>query len=111
MFETIHTVEAYRKIVEESTALLVYFSSESCNVCKVLKPKAKDLLDEKFPLMIPVYVDIEKSPLISGQNRIFTIPTILLYFEGKESLRVSRNISIAELENSIGRIYHMLYPR
>ncbi len=55
------------------------------------------------------YVDIEKSPVISGQFRIFTIPTILIFFEGKEQVRYSRNISMHQLEESISRPYSMLF--
>jgi thioredoxin-like negative regulator of GroEL len=58
--------------------------------------------------MISRYVDIEKSPVISGQFRIFTIPTILIFFEGKEQLRYSRNISMHQLEESISRPYGMI---
>jgi len=59
--------------------------------------------------MQSLYVDTEKSPVISGQFRVFTIPTILIYFEGKEQVRYSRNISKHQLEASIERPYQLIF--
>ena len=61
--------------------------------------------------MKTAWIDIERSPLIAGQQRIFTAPTILVYFDGKESLRKSRNISIGGLEEEIGRIYGLMFGK
>jgi thioredoxin-like negative regulator of GroEL len=47
--------------------------------------------------------------MISGQFRIFTIPTILLFFDGKEQARYSRTISMHQLEDSISRPYTLLF--
>ncbi len=100
--------EVFDKIATEKGVLL-YFSSDSCSVCKVLKPKVAAMLQEKFPKMISHYVDIEKSPVISGQFRIFTIPTILIFFDGKEQARYSRTIGMQQLEASISRPYSMIF--
>ncbi len=109
--KTIYNLNDYRDFVEKSPALLSYFSTEQCNVCKVLKPKVLALISDSFPKMETLWIDIEKSPQIAGQNRIFTAPTLLVYFDGKEYLRKSRNISIAELENEISRIYELMFKK
>ncbi len=105
----IYNIQELQELITMEKGLLLYFSSDSCSVCKVLKPKVRDLLQEQFPEMISRYVDIEKSPVISGQFRIFTIPTILIFFEGKEQVRYSRNISMHQLEESISRPYGMIF--
>ena len=104
----IYNIQELQELITREKGLVLYFSSDSCSVCKVLKPKVRDLLQEQFPKMISRYVDIEKSPVISGQFRIFTIPTILIFFEGKEQVRYSRNISMHQLEKSISRPYGMI---
>jgi thioredoxin 1 len=101
-------IELQQKIDSEKGVLL-YFSSDSCSVCKVLRPKVAELLHEQFPLIVSHYVDIEKSPVISGQFRVFTIPTIILFFEGKEHIRYSRNISMHQLEESLSRPYDLIF--
>ena len=107
--EGIYNMEALMAKIETGKGVLLYFSSDSCSVCKVLKPKVAELLHEKFPLMRSLYVDTEKSPVISGQFRVFTIPTILIFFEGKEQVRYSRNISMHQLEASIERSYELVF--
>ena len=95
--------------INENKAVLIYFSSPDCSVCKVLKPKVAEMVHEYFPLIRLNYVDIQKSPLISGQYRIFTIPTILVLFEGKEFVRKSRNIGLDELQGILDRPYNLLF--
>jgi thioredoxin 1 len=107
----VSNLDHYRELVENSPALLSYFSTPECRVCTVLKPKVLKLIKEKFPEMKALWIDIERSPVIAGQNSIFTAPTLLVYFEGKETLRKSRNISISELEEEIGRIYELLFRK
>jgi thioredoxin-like negative regulator of GroEL len=107
--EGIYNLQLLQEIIENEKGVLLYFSSDSCSVCKVLKPKVAQLLGEKFPNMAVRYVDTELSPVISGQFRVFTIPTILIWFEGKEQVRFSRNISMHQLEESVSRPYSMVF--
>ena len=107
--EGIYNMDALMAKIDTEKGVLLYFSSDSCSVCKVLKPKVAELLQDKFPLMRSLYVDTEKSPVISGQFRVFTIPTILIFFEGKEQVRYSRNISMHQLEASIERPYNLVF--
>ena len=55
------------------------------------------------------YVDVEKAKVLAANLSIFTIPTILIYFDGKEFLRKSRYIGIKELENYITRPYTIFF--
>jgi thioredoxin 1 len=107
--EGIYNMDALMAKIDTEKGVLLYFSSDSCSVCKVLKPKVTELLHEKFPLMQSLYVDTEKCPVISGQFRVFTIPTILIFYEGKEQVRYSRNISMHQLEASIERPYNLVF--
>jgi thioredoxin-like negative regulator of GroEL len=107
--EGIYNLLDLQELINNEKAVLLYFSSDSCAVCKVLKPKVAELLSGQFPLMITRYVDTEKSPFIAGQFRIFTIPTILIFFEGKEQVRYSRNISMHQLGASISKPYSMVF--
>jgi len=104
-----YNIQELQNKIDSEKGVFLYFSSDSCSVCKVLKPKVTELLQEKFPLMQSLYVDIEKSPVISGQFRVFTIPTILIFFEGKEQVRYNRNISMHQLETSLERPYELVF--
>ena len=107
--EPVYNPAELDRLIGEEPALLCYFSTDSCSVCKVLKPKVRELLEEEFPRIRACYVDIDKSPLISGQHRVFTIPTILVFFEGREHTRLSRNIGLTQLEDILSRPYSLMF--
>ena len=91
------------------TAVILYLSHEQCNVCKVLKPKVKELLESKYPECQLKYVDIIEHPDIAAQLQVFAAPTILVYFEGKEYFRFSRNIGLQQVDEAINRPYQLMF--
>ncbi len=97
------------KEVAENDALLIYFSHDNCNVCKVLKPKIKELLNDSFPGMKFVYVNTMHQPDEAASKQVFAVPTILIFFEQKEYFRFGRNVSLRELESAIQRPYGFLF--
>lgn len=106
--KTIYNLEELQQLVEDATIAVIYFSNDACNVCRILKPKIREMLDMQFPKAAFVYVDIEKSPVISGQYRVFTIPTIDIYVDGKEHARFSRNVTMHDFEAAIRKPYDIL---
>ena len=107
--EGIYDLKEVQALIAREKGVLLYFSSDTCSVCKVLKPKVAELLQEEFPHLQVRYVNTELSPLISGQFRVFTIPTILIFFDGREQARFSRNISLQQLDQALSRPYSMLF--
>ena len=105
----LNNIEEFNSILEKEDAVLVYFSHEQCNVCKVLKPKIAEMLGENYPKMKMFYADTVKTPEISGQNNVFTVPSIVCFFVGRETFRKSRNIGIDELAQKIKRPYNMVF--
>jgi len=109
MIQSLNSMEEFDHLISNSSGILIYFSHEKCNVCKVLKPKVFEMLKENFPKMQMYYSNTVLSPEVAGQNSIFTVPTILIYFDGKEFLRKSRNISVEGLQKEIERPYQLLF--
>jgi len=107
--KTIQNLDQLNQTISEEKGVVLYFSNEACSVCRVLKPRVKELVDRSYPQMNFYYIDTENSPLIAGQHRVFTIPTILIYFEGREHARLSRNIGMHQLEEAIARPYQMVF--
>lgn len=101
--------EDFLEITKSNRAVCFYLSTPECNVCKVLKPKVIEMLEVDFPKISFCYVDLSEAKEISGQLSIFSVPTILVYFEGKETIRASRNVHIEELREQIDRYYKMIF--
>jgi len=108
-FYPVKSFEELNSRIKSEEAVLVYFSHEECNVCKVLKPKVAELVKDEFPKLKMIYSDTVKIPEAAGQNRVFAVPTILLFLEGREYVRASRNISVEELQRQIQRPYGMMF--
>ncbi|MEJ5351601.1 MAG: thioredoxin family protein [Melioribacteraceae bacterium] len=89
--------------------VLAYFSTDDCNVCKVLKPKVKELIENEFPMINFLYINVDESKETAAQYSIFTVPTIILFIEGKEHIRKSRYINLEELKSEIDRFYSLIY--
>lgn len=109
MFTEIQSLEEFNRLKKEEPVLLGYFSTEACNVCKVLKPKVADLIQEEFPMVKLAYVKSDVFPEVAGQHQVFAAPTILIFFDGRETIRKSRNIGIDELRMEISRPYSMIF--
>jgi len=109
MIQTITSFQEFEKTAKEKEAVLFYFSHKDCNVCKVLKPKIIELIENNFSKIEIYYCDTVNSPEIAAQNQIFIVPTIMIFFTGKEYIRKSRNLSIEELQNEINRPYGLIF--
>ncbi len=108
-FDIITTEEEFEQVLVNNLGVLFYFSTISCSVGEALEPKVISLLEKDFP-KIPFYnVDMNASPEISAKNNVFVEPTILVFFDGKETIRKSRIISIPDLFESISRIYKLAF--
>ena len=66
-------------------------------------------LDENFPKLKMTYIDVEQEKELAAQLTIFAVPTIIIYFDGKEFLRYSRNINFDELHQSLERMYNLYF--
>lgn len=106
---TVRSSEELNRLIRDSSGLLVYFGTSDCGVCLSLKPKILQLLDEQFSQLKFVYVDCAQAPQLAAQSGVFGVPTIVVYLDGKEFWRRTRNLSIAELQESLHRPYALLF--
>ena len=103
------TLEAFHRLIAETPAVLAYFSGEQCAVCHALKPKIKKLLQEDFPQLRFFEIDSHQQPEIAGQLSVLSVPTIIIFVEGKEQSRFTRGFSISELADNISRWYELFF--
>ncbi|MCD6201483.1 MAG: thioredoxin family protein [Bacteroidales bacterium] len=108
MIKTIESSDEYEKIKKQEGVLL-YFSHKECNVCKVLKPKIHNMLQNYFPQIRMYYVNVREMPEIAGQESVFSVPTITVHFDGREFFRKSRNIGVDEIHSLIKRPYSLMF--
>ncbi len=97
------------KHIENERMVLLYLSRPGCGVCTALKPKILSLIED-FPGLNAYSLNLDDMPEAGGQLSIFTLPGVLVYTDGKESIREARYISIDLLEERLRRLYSILFP-
>ena len=97
------------EILKTSKAVMLYFASTNCSVCEVLRPKIEMNISLNFPKMKQYYINSNQNLDIASFFNIFSSPTILVFFEGKEFKRYGRNISLDIFNSEIKRLYEMVF--
>jgi thioredoxin-like negative regulator of GroEL len=109
--EEIIKLSDIKNIIEKQFGVLAYFYNDDCAPCISLRPKVETLIREQFPQMKIVWVNSKKTPEIPAAFQIFANPTILLFFDGKETRRFSKYVSVIELEETISRYYSLIFEQ
>ena len=102
------TIENINETIKENLAVMLYFSAPTCNVCHALKPKLLEAIDENFNKFEVVSIDTSINQEIAAHFNVFAIPTVLVFLDGREFLRKSRNMSIDGVVKEIQRPYEIM---
>lgn len=102
-------IKDIESLIAEKVAVMLYFYNDNCAPCKILRPKVQTLIQDEFPNIEFRLINAEQFPATSAHYGVFSSPALLVYFEGKEYIRESKNISISELYDKIERIYKMIF--
>lgn len=99
----------YKEQLTSNEAVCYYFKGMQCTVCTVLEPKVKKIIQTHFPKITYRCIEPNESPELSNRLRVFSAPTIVVMFDGKEIIRKGRNISIPEFEHELSRYYDLFF--
>jgi thiol-disulfide isomerase/thioredoxin len=105
----IKTILEAEELLKKETALLLYFYNNNCAPCLSLRPKVIEMVENNFPKMKLVFVNSLENPALSASCQVFSNPTLLIFFEGKEYKRLSKYVSVSQLEETIKRPYGMAF--
>lgn len=102
-------LDEIRQTLSTHRAVMLYFSATSCSVCHALRPKLFSAIDNAFPDMLIQSIDITHDADTAAAFHVFSIPTVVIFLEGREYLRQSRYMSVDEVIQKIARPYNLLY--
>ena len=103
------TIEKVQETIQQKPAVALYFSAPTCNVCHALKPKLFAALEENFKELEILSIDVSEDQVIAAHFSVFAIPTLLVFFDGREFLRKSRHMSVDEVVAEIARPYEIMF--
>jgi len=109
MDHIINSIADFEHIKKAEKAFVLYLTDGTCNVGESVTPKLEKLIAEQFPKLKLYYSFTSVTPEIAAQLSVFTIPTVLLFIEGKLYIQKSRAFSLEELRKEIDRYYKMVF--
>jgi thioredoxin-like negative regulator of GroEL len=101
-------LEQLQIVIREEAGVLLYFSGEKCNVCHALRPKFKALFDKEFPQLKQIYLDAHENAEISAYFQVFSVPTMIVFMDGREFMREGRAVSLYQMSQKLKRPYDMM---
>ncbi len=108
-FPPVTDATTLQRLIDDSPALALWFSGPDCGVCRDLQPKVAALLRDRFPRIRRAGIDCAAQPALAAAHQVFTIPALLVFFDGRETLRLARGFSLRQLEQGLARPYRLLF--
>ncbi|TET87582.1 MAG: thioredoxin [Sulfurovum sp.] len=102
------TLKELQTTIRTEIGVLLYFSGENCNVCHALRPKFKEVFDANFPQLKQIYLDAHENAEISAYFQVFSVPTMIVFMDGKEFVREGRSVSLHQMTEQLKRPYTMM---
>jgi thioredoxin 1 len=93
--------ERFGEIINGSTPVLVDFFAEWCGPCKMMKPVLEELHLRMGDKVRIIKIDIDKSPEAANAWQVQSVPTLLLFQQGKILWRKSGVVQATQLEKVI----------
>lgn len=106
--KTLNDLNMTDHMIRVKRFVILYFSSENCDVCKAVAPKFEKLLGD-YPEIDCYRIDMDENPDAAGKFGIYGLPGIIGYVQGKETIREVRYISLKDLREKLDRYYDIIF--
>ena len=95
-------------LVNENKMIIINNKGMDCSACEAIKYKIESIL-KNLPQIKSGEINGEENLALAAKYGVFSLPIFLLFIEGKETLRIGRNVDLLELERNIKRYYEMIF--
>ena len=90
-------MEKFNELIQSTELVLVDFYAEWCGPCKIMKPRILDVAERMGDNVKVVQIDVDKEKELATRFRISSIPTLIIFKNGKQQWRQSGIISALAL--------------
>jgi thioredoxin 1 len=91
----------FDQIINSEKPVLVDFSAEWCGPCKALAPTLKQLATEMGDRIRIIKIDIDKNQALQRKYNVASVPTMMIFKNGKQLWRQSGVLTLAQLRQVV----------
>jgi len=88
-------------LLKVNKTILLKLGATWCGPCKSIKPILDSIAKDRSQTLMILDMDIDESPITSNAMQIMSVPTMILFIDGKEVSRKIGSISKIKLESWI----------
>ena len=96
-----------RKWINEIPMTILYFSSNACGACSVIRQRIGEIL-KAYPKIQICDIQEGEDVHLAASWQVFSFPVLILLINGKETIRCGKNIDFISFENTIARYDSMI---
>ena len=86
-------MEKFNELIQSPKPVLVDFYAEWCGPCKIMKPRILDVMERMGDEIQVIQIDVDKEKELATSFRISSVPTLIIFKNGKQQWRQSGIIS------------------
>ena len=86
-------MEKFNELMQSTKPVLVDFYAEWCGPCQIMKPRILDVAERMGDDAKVIQIDIDKEKELATRFRIQSVPTLIIFKNGKQQWRQSGVIS------------------
>jgi len=99
--ETVNKPKSFHEYINEDKPVLVDFYADWCGPCKVVHPILEELKTKMNDEVIILKINVDKNAKMSAKYQIQSIPTLILFRNGKIKWRQSGVVPLKQLQQII----------
>lgn len=96
-------MEKFDDLITSNIPVLVDFYAEWCGPCKMMKPILEDVKAMKGEKVRVVKVDVDKHQELAAYYQIQSVPTLMIFKDGKQLWRQSSVLQAKELSELLAQ--------
>lgn len=94
----------FGEIIQSEKPVLVDFTATWCGPCKMMAPILHEVKSAMGDRVTIIKIDVDKNPEVSGQFQVQSVPTLIIFKQGKVKWRQSGVVPAKELQHVLGTV-------